>query len=327
MVARILVVLAFALGLSEPALAQGTGFLRTLAGGPQRAVEFRHVAADSAIVARLAEAVSGFVPGPVAVLDLPPDTVQVVVAPNERAFQQATGSRAPDWGLAVAFPRLGRVVLRSPRITGETAVDPAVVLRHELGHVYLGFALGEAGESVPRWFHEGFAALYAGESRWVDPYRLAWARITGALRPLEDLQDAIPGDPSVAYVQSMAAVRALERRGGDRAMAHLLRRIRAGATFDAALRATYGLTLDQFYAEWESELGRQYGWAVALSGEQGLWIALALLVLLLYGWRRRSIRREIEDRMRDEDRELGKPEDSSLGVEEWDRYWEWMEKS
>jgi hypothetical protein len=121
----------------------------------------------------------------------------------------------------------------------------------------------------------------------------------------------------------MAAVRALERRGGDAGLGFLLARIRGGATFDAALRATYGMTLDQFYAEWESELGREYGWTVALAGEQGLWIGLAVLVLLLYAVRRRAIRREIESRIEREDRALGAPGDHSLGVEEWERSWEW----
>lgn len=319
-----LIALATTFAAADAAHGQETAFRRLIVGGVDRPVAFLFVPADSAIVGRLANAVAGFVPGPVASMELPADTVDVVVAPTEAAFRDATGGRAPDWGLAVAFPQLQRVVMRSPRLTGEMAVDPAVVLRHELGHVYLGAAIRGGGEEVPRWFHEGFAARYAEEWRWVDPYRLAWARTTGTLRPLSDLRDTIPeaGDPTVAYVQSMAAVRALERRGGDLALGHFLTRIREGATFDGALRDTYGLTLDQFYAEWESELGRQYGWAVALSGQEGLWILLAVVVLLLFGWRRRSVKREIEERMRREDQALGDPEDHSLGVEEWERYWE-----
>lgn len=319
-----LIALVALLAAVAPGRAQEPTFLRVVVGSAERPVAFHFAPADSAIVGRLAGAVAGFVPAPVASLEIPADTIDVVVAPSESAFRDATGGRAPDWGLAVAFPQIGRVVMRSPRLTGDAAVDPAVVLRHELGHVYLGAALGESGDTVPRWFHEGFAALYADEWRWVDPYRLAWARITGSLQPLSELHDTIPdiGDPSVAYVQSMAAVRALERRGGDSAMGHLLERLRDGATFDAALRGTYGLTLDQFYAEWESELGRQYGWAVALSGQEGLWVVLAVIVLLLFGWRRRAVKREIRRRMRREDRALGPPGDHRLGVEDWERYWE-----
>lgn len=288
-----------------------------------RPVVFRHAVPDSAIVALLAERAGTFVPPPVVPLDLPADTIQVVIATNEAEFSEMTGGRAPDWGLAVAFPQLRLVVMRSPRITGDVDVDPATVLRHELGHVYLGVALGEGERKVPRWFHEGFAALYAEEWRWVDPYRLAWARISGTLVPLAELGGSFPGDPSVGYVQSMAAVRGLERRGGAAGLGQLISRMGEGATFDQALRGTYGLTLDQYYDEWESELGRQYGWTVALTGQEGLWVVLAVLVLGFYWLRRRGIRREIDARIASEDRALGEPGDHSLGAEEWERYWEW----
>ncbi len=289
-----------------------------------RPVVFRHAPADSSIVTLLAERAGAFMPPPVIPLDLPADTIEVVIATTEAEFSEMTGGRAPDWGLAVAFPQLRLVVMRSPRITGDVDVDPAVVLRHELGHVYLGLALGEGEREAPRWFHEGFAALYADEWRWVDPYRLAWARITGTLVPLADLGRSFPvtGDPSVAYVQAMAAVRGLERRGGAAGLGQLISRMREGATFDQALRGTYGLTLDQYYAEWEAELGRQYGWTVALTGQEGLWVVLAIAVLGLYWLRRRGIRREIDARIESEDRALGKPGDHSLGAEEWERYWE-----
>jgi hypothetical protein len=288
-----------------------------------RPVAFHHARADSAIVALLAEKAGRFVPPPVEPLDLPADTIDVVIASSEAEFSAMTGGRAPDWGLAVAFPDLRRIVMRSPRITGDVDVDPAVVLRHELGHVYLGAALGSGEEEIPRWFHEGFAAFYAGESRWVDPYRLAWARLSRTLVPLGDLGGSFPGDPSVAYVQSMAAVRGLERRGGAAGLGQLIGRLREGATFDQALRGTYGLTLDQYYAEWESELGRQYGWAVALTGQEGLWVVLAVVVLGLYWLRRRGLKREIDARIASEDRALGEPGDHALGAEEWERYWEW----
>ncbi|HUF89297.1 MAG TPA: peptidase MA family metallohydrolase [Gemmatimonadota bacterium] len=304
----------------------GTAIRRLVVEGPGgRPLVFHHAPADSAIVERLAEASRGFIPAPVAALELPPDTFDVVVASSEAAFREMTGGRAPDWGLAVAFPGLRRIVIRSPRITGRVEVDPAVVLRHELAHVYLGAALDDGGERLPRWFNEGFAALSAEEWRWVDPYRLAWARLTGTLTPLAGLHDTFPEmvDPSVAYTQSMAAVRGLHRRGGDEGLGYLLARMRAGATFDESLRATYGLTLAQFYEEWESELGQEYGWAVALTGQEGLWVVLAIVVLALYAIRRRSLRREIERRKRREDRALGEPGDHALGAEEWERYWEW----
>jgi len=288
-----------------------------------RAVVFHHVERDAGAALALGRIAAGHLPAPLAGAALPPDSIEVVLAPGESAFRELTGGRVPDWGLAVAFPDLRRVVLRSPRLTGSEDVDPGVVLRHELNHVYL--ALGAGGSSAtPRWFNEGFAALYADEWRWVDPVRLAWGRVTGGLTPLSGLERSFPETPApgLAYVQSMAAVRNLQRRGGDRGLGLLLGRLRDGSTFDSALRETYGLTLSEFYADWREEMGREFGWAVVLTDERGLWIAAAVLVL--FGWlvRRRALRREIERRKSGEDAALGPPEDHSLGVEEWERTWE-----
>lgn len=288
-----------------------------------RAIVFHHVPADAGAARALARLAAGYLPAPLAGAELPPDSIDVLLAPGEAAFRELTGGRAPDWGLAVAFPELRRVVLRSPRLTGSQDVDPATVLRHELNHVYLALAAGGSG-AAPRWFSEGFAAVYANEWRWVDPVRLAWGRVTGSMTPLSGLEEAFPARPApgLAYVQSMAAVRNLQRRGGDPGIGQLLERLRSGLSFDAALRETYGLTLRQFYDQWEREMGREFGWAVVLTDERGLWVAAAVIVLL--GWlvRRRALRREIERRKAREDRALGPPEDHSLGVEEWERTWE-----
>lgn len=316
---------AFLALVAGPAAGQtpfGEIFVESPTGRP---IVFHHAPGDSGAAAALAGLAANFAPAPLAGVALPPDTFDVVIAPTEPAFREMTGGRAPDWGLAVAFPAIRRVVIRSPRLTGGTNVDPAVVLRHELNHLYLAAATGEGADEIPRWFNEGFAALYADEWRWVAPYRLAWARITRSLPPLSDLDDSFPdiAAPELAYVQSMAAVRSLHERGGAEGMRAMLGRLREGETFDGALRETFGLTLDQFYADWESELGREYGWLVALSDQRGLWVLMAVVVVILWAWRRRSVRAEIQARKRREDAALGDPDDHSLGVEEQERYWEW----
>ncbi|MGH7572553.1 MAG: peptidase MA family metallohydrolase, partial [Gemmatimonadota bacterium] len=292
-------------------LAGQEGFETLAVRNPEgRAIVLHHAPADAGAARALGRIAAEFLPAPVAGAGQPPDSIDVVLAPSEGAFRELTGGRAPDWGLAVAFPDLRRVVLRSPRLTGSQDVDPATVLRHELNHVYLALAAGGSA-ATPRWFNEGFAALYASEWRWVDPVRLAWGRVTGSLTPLAGLEEtfSVQPAPGLAYAQSMAAVRSLERRGGDRGMGQLLTRLRAGATFDAALRHTYGITLGEFYAEWEEEMGREFGWAVVLTDERGLWIAAAVIVLLGWLLRRRALRREIERRKAGEDAALGPPED------------------
>lgn len=312
--------------LAAPVAAQEGGgpfSTRVLRGPGGRPIVVHRAERDAAVVEPLAQIAATFVPEPLATASLPPDTLEIVIAPTESDFFQLTGGRAPDWGLAVAFPKIRRVVMRSPRLTGGDDVDPATILRHELGHVYLDLAVG-GSDRVPRWFNEGFSALYADEWRWIDPARLAWARWSGGLTPLARLDGdfAAVNGPTLAYLQSMAAVRSLERRGGERGFRLLTDRVRGGASFDAALRATYGLTLDEFYADWGAQVERDYGWGVALSDDRIVWVLGALLVLGGYIARRLHLRREIERRKAAEDAALGAPDDHSLGVEEWERYWE-----
>jgi len=291
-----------------------------------RDVEFSWAPRDSAVAARLARVARTFVPAPVRGSALPSDTFHVVVAPDEAAFRRWTGGRAPDWGLAVALPAERRIVVRSPRLTG---VGPGIVLAHELGHLYLVEATQPNADALPRWFHEGFAALYAGEWRWVGPVRLAWGRLTGELRPLAELEREFPSVPApdLAYTESLAAVRDLRGRGGDAGIAALLGRVRGGASFDGALRSTYGLTQRQFYDRWEAHMGHEYGWLVAFTDQRAIWVLVALAVAFLFVWRRRQVTREIARRRRAEDRALGEPDDHSLGVEHWERTWEHDDES
>ena len=65
---------------------------------------------------------------------------------------------APEWGAAIAFPTSGRSSCRAR--CGLRCRGPAGRLRHDLAHLALDEALGEL---PPRWFHEGYASVAAGE--------------------------------------------------------------------------------------------------------------------------------------------------------------------
>jgi hypothetical protein len=85
--------------------------------------------------------------------------VVIAVAPDERRFREWIGAAAPEWGAAIAVPAQ-RLIVMQGRTAGSDAGDPLVVLRHELAHLALEEALGEL---PPRWFHEGYASVAAGE--------------------------------------------------------------------------------------------------------------------------------------------------------------------
>ncbi len=111
---QLLLVLLLALaGASLPRLAHGQLVTREVTGPAARPIVFHYAARDSTIATALAELAVAFVPRPLVADGLPPDTLHVVVAPTEGAFVELTGGRAPDWGLAVAFPKFGTSVPRS----------------------------------------------------------------------------------------------------------------------------------------------------------------------------------------------------------------------
>ena len=126
---------------------------------------------DSEVVAIDPTAAGGRVAGP--------DTIRLLLAPDEATFRRSSGGRFPDWGLAVAFPRRSCIVLRSPRLVRGDVQDPGRVLAHELVHVYLALFLGSAGDAAPRWFHEGLASLLAGEWGWSERFELTVALVGG----------------------------------------------------------------------------------------------------------------------------------------------------
>ncbi|MDQ4080667.1 MAG: hypothetical protein M3125_07890, partial [Gemmatimonadota bacterium] len=92
-------------------------------------------------------------------LSAPRARVVIAVAPDERRFRAWIGPVAPEWGSAIAFPEQ-RTIIMQGRTAGSDAGDPLMVLRHELAHLALDEALGDL---PPRWFHEGYASVAAGE--------------------------------------------------------------------------------------------------------------------------------------------------------------------
>jgi hypothetical protein len=79
----------------------------------------------------------------------------------------------------------------------------------------------------------------------------------------------------------------LTRWGGDAGLTPLSDRLVEQPTFDAALRATYHVTEEDFEARWRREVASRYGW-LSWAGAVGLfWALLALFLISLAGMRRR----------------------------------------
>lgn len=209
----------------------------------------------------------------------------IAIAPDERRFREWIGPRVPEWGAAVAFPALGRVVLQGGR-AGRGAGDPRVVLRHELAHLALHEALGEL---PPRWFDEGYASYAAGE--WGREELLATnAALVFRRMPSFDSLDARfargPNEAAAAYALSYRAVAELAALDPERGLTLFFRYWRERERLDPAVRAAYGITLDGFEDRWQSRTRRRYGALAAVGDLTVAGVVALLLVLPLYLARR-----------------------------------------
>ena len=263
--------------------------------GPQAVVVGRVTAVawpgEEALAAALAEAVERTPPFP-GIGPLPDRPITLILAPTRARFDSLTHGRLPSWSVGMAAPARGTVVLLAnapfDRLRG--------ALRHELAHLALHWRLG--GRDPPLWFDEGYATLASGEWDRLDAVRVNWAIARGLHPALDDVDQALRGDEAdaqTAYALATTAVLLLERWGQDRGLGPLIDALAQAPTFDAALRATYHVTEDDFERHWDQDLASRYGLLSWAEGVGLFWTLLALFLIVLVRVRRR---RDAERRAR-----------------------------
>ncbi len=290
--------LSAVLGVGAPAKAQDLvppPASRELAEGRFRVIHF----AAEARLARslLSEALArDTFPG----LPRPNAVVQLYLAPDAGTFSAWVGSGAPEWGAAIAVPRLQRIVMKG-RDAGAADGDPRVTLRHELAHLALFEALGPG---TPRWFDEGYASYAAGE--WgreqvlVTSVGLVWRGLP-SLAGLDSGFYAGAEQAQRSYALAHRAVAELAMLDADRGLALLFEHWRREGSFERALRRAHGMSSADFEKHWKSRLRRQYG-MLALAADLTV---LTLFLTILLGpmwWQRRKRQRARLERMREVDR-------------------------
>jgi hypothetical protein len=209
--------------------------------------------------------------------------LRLILVPDGRRLDSLSAGRAPAWGAAVAVPGARTILLRADNdnLYG--------TLRHELAHLALHQAVTVR---VPLWFDEGYASWAAGEWERLSGLELNLAVVRGAVPDLRGLDGALRGSASTAdaaYALAVSAVTELARRHPSGSLAPLLGQLRAGTDFEAAVRATTGLTLAQFEREWRQTLRRRYSLATWLLAGGG-WALLALTLWALLQHRRSADR-------------------------------------
>lgn len=222
-------------------------------------------------------------------LPRPREHVLLAVAPDKRRFREWIGPEAPEWGAAISFPESRRIVMQGTS-AGTTEGDPREILRHELAHLALHEYLGEL---PPRWFDEGYASFAAHEWRREDAMA---ANVALALKgaPTFDQLDADLGAGAStaqnAYALAYRAVVDLASIDTARGLARLFENWKAQQNLDRAMRASYGMTLAGFEAQWRQRTRRRYGALALLSNLTLAGLLLLLIILPLYLARRRRDR-------------------------------------
>jgi hypothetical protein len=207
------------------------------------------------------------------------EPVRLLLTDNDARFDSLMAGRIPEWGIGAAIPASNTIVLR---ITGNVRRT----MHHELAHL----ALHSVVERVPVWFDEGYASLAAGEWSRLGALRVNWALMTGAVPHFAQVTRDIRSGAAhaqTAYALATAAVAHLERLGGEDGLERLLENLANSGNFDRALRTTYNVSLGQFEVLWQKDLRTRYGWVLFFSSLTVFWTVLAVVLVSLWGWRRR----------------------------------------
>lgn len=176
----------------------------------------------------------------------PRHEVAVVIYPGQ-TFSAATG--AHRW---VAGLYDGKIRVPARGLADAPAHEVRRVLTHEYAHALLR-AVG--GPRVPIWLHEGFAQVAEGRAR-ADARRELTRAATPPLGRLARsfTSEADPARVRVLYAAACDLVHDLLGRGGAPLLADLLDRLGRGEELEPALRAVYGLGLDELDAAWRATL-------------------------------------------------------------------------
>lgn len=236
--------------------------------------------------------------------------VQIFVAPDTRTFRRWRGAGAPEWGAALAYPALGRIVMQG-RLAPSSAGDPVRVLRHELAHLALHERLGDL---PPRWFDEGYATLAAGE---MDGDGVITTNLALALRGLPRLSELdglfVEGEDRAhaAYALSVRAVEEIARGDPERGFSLFFGYWKETGSFDLGLRRAYGETAEAVEARWRLRTRLRYG-ALAMLTDATLGSLVLLLLLGPLWWQRRARDTDRMERLRRADAEQERQERESM---------------
>lgn len=206
--------------------------------------------------------------------------IGIFIAPTRYRFRVLTGGMLPHWGEAVADPGRQIIIVKSPRWSQSTSNFRVVVI-HELAHVLVGAATGDA--KVPRWLSEGLSIYFSGEISHFGGSELSHAQLTEQIIPLSQIDDVLDFEQQkahLAYQESYLAAIYLLEAYGQGALPALLQALRETGNINLAFREAFGISFLQFESDWRQFLIERYKWSFLLEIDKYLWLLIILLFFL-----------------------------------------------
>lgn len=228
-------------------------------------------------------------------LDIP---VHVYIYSNIDDLQATQQLGGVEWAGGHAQPELG-IVLVSIAPDDSQKINMETLIPHELAHVMMYRALGDAYFKQPIWLLEGFASSMELYPNLGYDEALNNGSVSGNLIQFTDLCASFPaeaGSAFLAYAQSESFVKYIRGAYGNGSIAKLTSAYGEGLTCDVGTTKALGIPLNQLDSRWrETELGQNVT-AVAVRNLSPYLLLMALVLLVpIWGaidffiqWRKRG---------------------------------------
>lgn len=184
----------------------------------------------------------------------PDERVNISVYTSDQDFKSSVLG-IPEWSGGVSLSAYNSILLLIR--PGSLDYDLSGIA-HELTHVIVDQITFNPYNSVPLWLNEGLAVrIQFSQGDLPSQFTKALSSaVQGnkfiSVRSLSAPFSAYADKAYLSYAESVSLVTYLIDQYGSAKMGQLLNTFKEGATYDGALKATYGVDMDGLYAQWKA---------------------------------------------------------------------------
>jgi hypothetical protein len=188
-----------------------------------------------------------------------PEPLRIYIYPSASDLQSSLRLTGRDWVGGHANPELG-VVLVTAANARTAAVDLRQSIPHELTHLLLYQATGDAYSNLPRWFDEGLAALMEDVPDPNEALILEEAVGNGTTMPFVELCAMIPLDGRLAvlaYAQSRSLMEYIQVEYGNIVLSEMVAALADGADCESVVSRVLNISLARMNQDWLRSLSSE----------------------------------------------------------------------